>query len=62
MSKAHAADSDSTVRETQAARIDPLEAWPIGNPKGRPKGSRNKLSEEFFGISVMYGKLSASQR
>jgi len=31
-----------------------------GNPKGRPQGSRNKLSENFFGISVMHGKLSAS--
>jgi hypothetical protein len=48
MSKADAADSDSTVREHRQRGLIPWKPGQSGNPKGRPKGSRNKLSEDFF--------------
>src|SRR5262249_48240399 len=48
MSKADAADSDSTVREHRQRGLIPWKPGQSGNPAGRPKGSRNKLSEEFF--------------
>jgi Family of unknown function (DUF5681) len=48
MSTADAADSDSTVRKHRQRGLIPWKAGQSGNPKGRPKGSRNKLSEEFF--------------
>ena len=48
MSKADAADSDSTVRKHRQRGLIPWKPGQSGNPKGRPKGSRNKLSEEFF--------------
>src|SRR5262245_46102981 len=48
MSKTDAADSDSTVREHRQRGLIPWKPGQSGNPKGRPKGSRNKLSEEFF--------------
>ena len=62
MSKADAADSDSTVRKHRQRGLIPWKPGQSGNPKGRPQGSRNKLTEDFFVISVMHGKLSASQR
>ena len=48
MSKADAADSDSTVRKHRQRGLIPWKPGQSGNPKGRPKGSRNKLSEKFF--------------
>ena len=48
MSKADAADSDSTVRKHRQRGLIPWKPGQSGNPAGRPKGSRNKLSEEFF--------------
>jgi Family of unknown function (DUF5681) len=48
MSKADAADSDSTVRKHRQRGLIPWKPGQSGNPKGRPRGSRNKLSEEFF--------------
>ena len=48
MSKADAADSDSTVRKHRQRGLIPWEPGQSGNPKGRPQGSRNKLSEEFL--------------
>jgi Family of unknown function (DUF5681) len=48
MSKADAADSDSTLRKHRQRGLTPWKPGQSGNPKGRPKGSRNKLSEEFF--------------
>src|SRR5215470_6983128 len=48
MSKADAADSDSTVREHRQRGLIPWKPGQSGNPKGRPRGSRNKLSEDFF--------------
>src|SRR5262249_53190796 len=48
MSKASAADSDSTLRKHRQRGLIPWKPGQSGNPKGRPKGSRNKLSEEFF--------------
>jgi len=48
MSKADAADSDSTVRKHRQRGLIPWKPGQSGNPKGRPKGSRNKLSEDFF--------------
>jgi hypothetical protein len=48
MSKADAADSDSTVPKHRQRGLIPWKPGQSGNPKGRPKGSRNKLSEEFF--------------
>src|SRR5262245_3308107 len=48
MPKADAADSDSTVRKHRQRGLIPWKPGQSGNPKGRPKGSRNKLSEEFF--------------
>jgi hypothetical protein len=48
MSKADAADSDSTVRKHRQRGLIPWKPGESGNPAGRPKGSRNKLSEEFF--------------
>jgi len=41
-------DSDSTVRKHRQRGLIPWKPGQSGNPKGRPKGSRNKLSEEFF--------------
>jgi hypothetical protein len=46
MSKA--ADSDSTLRKHRQRGLIPWKPGQSGNPKGRPQGSRNKLSEEFF--------------
>jgi len=48
MSKADAADSDSTVRKHRHRGLIPWKPGQSGNPKGRPRGSRNKLSEDFF--------------
>ena len=48
MSKADAADSDSTLRKHRQRGLIPCKPGQSGNPKGGPKGSRNKLSEEFF--------------
>ncbi|HVQ82263.1 MAG TPA: DUF5681 domain-containing protein [Pseudolabrys sp.] len=48
MSKADAADSDSTVREHRQRGLIPWKPGESGNPKGRPQGSRNKLSEDFI--------------
>ena len=48
MSKADAADSESTVRKHRQRGLIPWKPGQSGNPKGRPKGSRNKLSEMFF--------------
>ena len=48
MSKADATDSDSTVRKHRQRGLIPWKPGQSGNPKGRPKGSRNKLSEDFF--------------
>jgi hypothetical protein len=47
MSKADAADSDSTVRKHRQRGLIPWKPGQSGNPKGRPRGSRNKLSEDF---------------
>ena len=47
MSKADAADSDSTVRKHRQRGLIPWKPGQSGNPKGRPQGSRNKLSEQF---------------
>ena len=41
-------DSDSTVRKHRQRGLIPWKPGQSGNPKGRPKGSRNKLSEDFF--------------
>src|SRR6516162_10510583 len=38
--------SDNT--ETKQRNLIPYKPGQSGNPKGRPQGSRNKLSEEFF--------------
>src|SRR6516225_2139671 len=38
--------SDNT--EKKQRNLIPWKPGQSGNPKGRPKGSRNKLSEEFF--------------
>ena len=38
--------SDNT--EKKQRNLIPYKPGQSGNPKGRPKGSRNKLSEEFF--------------
>jgi Family of unknown function (DUF5681) len=48
MSKADAADIDSTVRKHRQRGLIPWKPGQSGNPKGRPKGSRNKLSEDFI--------------
>jgi hypothetical protein len=48
MSKADAADSDSTVRKHRQRGLIPWKPGQSGNPKGRPQGSRNKLSEDFL--------------
>jgi hypothetical protein len=48
MSKAGAADSDSTARKHRQRGLIPWKPGQSGNPKGRPQGSRNKLSEEFL--------------
>ena len=48
MSKADAAGSDSTVRKHRQRGLIPWKPGQSGNPKGRPQGSRNKLSEEFL--------------
>ena len=48
MPKADAADSDSTARKHRQRGLIPWKPGQSGNPKGRPKGSRNKLSEEFL--------------
>jgi hypothetical protein len=48
MSKADAADSDSTVRKHRQRGLIPWKPGQSGNPKGRPKGARNKLSEDFI--------------
>ena len=36
------------MREHRQLGLIPWKPGQSGNPKGRPKGSRNKLSEEFF--------------
>src|SRR6476660_4770608 len=41
-------DSDSTARKHRQRGLIPWKPGQSGNPKGRPKGSRNKLSEEVF--------------
>ena len=41
-------DSDSTVWKHRQRGLIPWKPGQSGNPKGRPKGSRNKLSEDFF--------------
>ena len=46
MSKA--ADSDSTVRKHRQRGLIPWKPGQSGNPKGRPPGTRNKLTEDFF--------------
>jgi len=43
MAKCH---SDNT--EKKQRNLIPYKPGQSGNPKGRPKGSRNKLSEQFF--------------
>ena len=48
MSKADAADSDSTVRKHRQRGLIPWKPGQSGNPKGRPKGSRHKIQEEFL--------------
>ncbi|HEY6701039.1 MAG TPA: DUF5681 domain-containing protein [Pseudolabrys sp.] len=48
MSKADAVDSDSTVRKHRQRGLIPWKPGQSGNPKGRPQGSRNKLSEDFL--------------
>ena len=48
MSKADAADSDSTLRKHRQRGLIPWKPGQFGNPKGRPQGSRNKLTEDFF--------------
>ena len=48
MSIANAAGSDSTVRKHRQRGLIPWKPGQSGNPKGRPQGSRNKLSEEFY--------------
>jgi hypothetical protein len=47
MSKADA-DSDSTARKHRQRGLIPWKPGQSGNPKGRPKGARNKLSEDFI--------------
>jgi hypothetical protein len=42
------ADSDSTVRKHRQRGLIPWKPGQSGNPKGRPRGSRNKLTEDFF--------------
>ena len=39
--------SDNT--EKKQRNLIPFKPGQSGNPKGRPKGSRNKVSEDFFG-------------
>ena len=46
MSKA--ADSDSTLRKHRQRGLIPWKPGQSGNAKGRPRGSRNKLTEDFF--------------
>src|SRR5262245_60155472 len=48
MSKADAADNDSTLRKHRQRGLIPWKPGQSGNPKGRPPGSRNKLAEDFF--------------
>ena len=47
MPKADAADSNSTVRKHRQRGLIPWKPGQSGNPKGRPKGSRNRLCEDF---------------
>ena len=48
MSKADAAHSDSTAWKHRQRGLIPWKPGQSGNPKGRPQGSRNKLSEDFL--------------
>lgn len=43
-------DADTTAPKQQIGR--PFVAGQSGNPKGRPKGSRNKLAEDFVGDAL----------
>ena len=40
--------SDNDNTEKKQRNLIPYKPGQSGNPKGRPKGSRNKLSEQFF--------------
>jgi len=43
------ADTDNTVsKQSQLRGLKPFQPGQSGNPAGRPKGSRNKLSEAFL--------------
>jgi Family of unknown function (DUF5681) len=46
--QADAADSDSTVRKHRQRGLIPWKPGQSGNPKGRPQGSSNELSEDFL--------------
>ena len=66
MSKADAADSNSTVRKHRQRGLIPWKPGQSGNPKGRPQGSRNKLSEDFLAdlhdAWLAFGKAGADDR
>lgn len=46
------ANTAKTIPATQLAALKPWKPGQSGNPAGRPKGSRNKLGEEF--IATLY--------
>jgi hypothetical protein len=48
--KAKSASATETTEQKQPvpAQLKPWQPGQSGNPKGRPKGSRNKLGEEFL--------------
>jgi Family of unknown function (DUF5681) len=48
MSKADAADTDSTVPKHRQRGLIPWKPGQSGNPRGRPQGSRNRLAEDFL--------------